>query len=112
MTATEVLKSRLTDGSGVYHHAGVDRHEQLRAIAESIERNLCEPFPIKATVVESGFKDTSVGSQLSGLCVACKSGYWLVYDSSADSFYCFWGVDVNNLGAHGVFGMPLYCWSA
>jgi hypothetical protein len=35
-----------------------------------------------------------------------------VYQPESDCFYCFWGTDLAALGAHGVFGSPLYCWSA
>lgn len=59
-----------------------------------------------------GFPRTAVGSSISGQCVAHNAGYWLVYQPEQDRFYCFWGTDRNNLGAHGVFGSPLYCWSA
>jgi hypothetical protein len=35
-----------------------------------------------------------------------------VYQRAQDRFYCFWGESPSNLGAHGVSGSPLYCWSA
>ena len=59
-----------------------------------------------------GFPGARVGSVISGQCVAHRAGYWLVYQSEHDCFYCFWGSDSSNLGAHGVFGQPLYCWPA
>jgi hypothetical protein len=35
-----------------------------------------------------------------------------VYQPSENRFLCFWGTSPESLGAHGVVGNPLYCWSA
>lgn len=39
-------------------------------------------------------------------------GKWLVYEAKRDEFMCFWGTSTSDLNAPGVFGAPLYCWSA
>lgn len=67
---------------------------------------------VQAEVVAPGFPFAAPGSTLSALCIAKKPGYWLAYQPSEDRFLCFWGDDEARLGAHGVFGNPLYCWSA
>jgi len=112
----ERLEERLRDGTHVYVNSGVDENKYFADIGASIRRNLCEPFAVSATVEQPGFPDDHqrpVGSKVSGVCVAHReSGYWLVYDETRDDFMCFWGTAVENLGAHGVFGPPLYCWSA
>jgi hypothetical protein len=106
------LQAALEDTSGVYINAGVDEHSYLSALASDILANLCKPFPLSATVMPPGFPDAPLGSTITGQCLAHKSGYWLVYQPEQDRFYCFWGTDQGSLGAHGVFGSPLYCWSA
>jgi len=109
------LEERLHDSTHVYVNSGVDENEYFADLAESIRKNLCEPFEVSATVMEPGFPDDHqrpVGSVVSGLCLAHSEGYWLVYDEMRDDFMCFWGTSPTNLGAHGIFGPPLYCWSA
>lgn len=107
------LEAALADASGVYINDGVDSQAYLSGLAADIRAHICTPFPLTATVMPPGFPDASVGSVISGQCVAHNaSGYWLVYEPEQDRFYCFWGTDSDNLGAHGVFGSPLYCWSA
>jgi len=106
------LESALSDTSDVYVNAGVDASAYYTRLADSIRRNLCEPFSVSAVVQEPGFPDAAIGSTISGQCLAHHAGYWLVYQPERDVFYCFWGQEPSNLGAHGVFGSPLYCWSA
>ena len=106
------LKAALSDTSGVYINAGVDAQSYLSGLASDILANLCTPFSLSATVMAPGFPDAAIGSTITGQCLAHKMGYWLVYQPEQDQFYCFWGTDPASLGAHGVFGSPLYCWSA
>ena len=106
------LENALTDASGVYIGAGVDPQSFLAGLASNIREHSCAPFPISATVMSPGVPGATIGSTISGECVAHNSGYWLVYQPEQDLFYCFWGTEQSNLGAHGVFGSPLYCWSA
>ena len=106
------LDLALSDTSDVYVNASVDTPSYYASLADSIREHLCEPFLVSATVQEPSFPDAAVGSQISGLCVAHHAGYWLVYQPDQDRFYCFWGQEPSKLGAHGVFGSPLYCWSA
>lgn len=106
------LKAALSDGSGVYVNDGVDKEAYFASLADDIQQHLCDPFDIQATVKPPGFPDALEGDVIAGVCVAHRAGYWLVYQPDQDRFYCFWGTDVKNLGAHGVFGSPLYCWSA
>lgn len=106
------LENALPDTVDVFIASGVDPETYLADLTNDIRRNVCEPFPVTATVVDPGFPDAATGSKISGLCVARKAGYWLVYQPSHDRFCCFWGESQSNLGAPGVFGSPLYCWSA
>lgn len=107
------LESALGDTSGVYVNAGVDVATHFQELANDIRAHICEPFAVTATVEPPGFPDAAVGATLSGLCVAhSETGYWLVYQPAQDRFYCFWGASAGQLGAHGVYGSPLYCWSA
>ena len=108
----EKLEAALSDTTGVYVNAGVDAPEYYESLANDIRKHLCDPFPVSAVVMPPGFVDTDLGSRISGLCLAHNAGYWLVYHLGQDRFYCFWGTDVGNLGARGVSGSPLYCWSA
>lgn len=109
----EKLEAALSDTSDVYVNEGVDEQSYFAELADSIRRHLCEPFPITAKVMPPGFTDAKVGETISGLCIAHRpSGYWLVYQPEKDRFYCFWGIDREHLGAHGVFGSPLACWSS
>jgi hypothetical protein len=77
-----------------------------------IVANLCEPREVEAIVVEPGMPFADVGAKIKGICIAHASGYWLVYQPAEERFLCFWGKDESNLGAHGVYGNPLYCWAA
>ncbi|MBB4133428.1 hypothetical protein [Xanthomonas sp. 3075] len=106
------LEAALSDTSEVYVNAGTDASAYYARLADNIRQNQCEPFTVTAVVKEPGFPDASVGSTIYGECVAHANGYWLVYQSEQDRFCCFWGLESSNLGAHGVFGSPLYCWSA
>ena len=106
------LEAALSDDSGVYVNPGIDAESYLAGLAADIRNSTCEPFSITATVMPPGFPDASPGSVISGQCVAHRAGYWLVYQPELDRFCCFWGESQSNLGAHGVFGSPLYCWSA
>lgn len=108
----EKLESALSDTTGVYVNEGVDKQAYVAELTESIRGHICEPFEVRAEVVAPGFPDASEGSVIEGLCVAHHAGYWLVYQPDQDRFYCFWGQDADHLSAHGVFGSPLYCWSA
>ena len=102
----------MPDPTGVYVHAGVEPEAYLAGIAADIRSHLHEPFLVSAVVMPPGFPGKAIGQHISGQCVAHREGYWLVYQQAEDTFYCFWGIDQSNLGAHGVFGGPLYCWSA
>jgi hypothetical protein len=108
----EKLEAALSDTTGVYVNAGVDAATYYAQLESDIRRNMHEPFPVNAVVMPPGFFDANIGDRISGQCVAhSASGYWLVYQPVHDTFYCFWGTDQSNLGAHGVSGGPLYCWS-
>ena len=106
------LESAFTDTSDVYVASGLDAPEYFAALEADIRSHVCTPFPLSATVMPPGFPDFQVGEIVSGHCVAHNAGYWLVYQTDRDAFYCFWGLDPADLGAPGVFGSPLYCWSA
>lgn len=106
------LEAYLHDTTDVYIVQGTDAEIYIAGLVSDIRTHMCEPFPVRATVMEQGFADAAPGSMVSGWCVAHHAGYWLVYSTEQDRFYCFWGHNPDNLGAHGVFGSPLSCWSA
>lgn len=112
MSPIEILEAALSDTSGVYVNAGVDEKAYFAGLAVDIRSHECKPFQVSAVVQSPGFPDASEGSVISGICVAHHAGYWLVYQPEQELFYCFWGTDPESLGAHGIFGNPLYCWSA
>jgi len=105
-------EAALSDTAGVYVNAGVDASEYYESLANDIRQHLCDPFPVSAVVTPPGFVNIDLGSRFSGLCLAHNAGYWLVYHTEQDQFYCFWGTNIGNLGARGVSGSPLRCWSA
>ena len=106
------LEAALSDTTGVLVPKGTDAATYLAGLAEGIRSHLCDPFPVSAVVTEPGFPDRPVGGTISGVCVAHSEGYWLVYEEGRDRFLCFWGTDASQLGAPGIYGSPLYCWSA
>jgi hypothetical protein len=108
----EKLEALLSDTSGIYVGEGVDEDLFFAELADDVRRHRCDPFKISAVVMPPGFPDEPIGSVISGVRVARRDGYWLVYQPEHDYFCCFWGSDLEHLGAHGVFGGPLYCWSA
>ena len=110
--AQRKLEAALADASGVYVTPGTEMEAYFEQLREDIRRHQCAPYEIHATVVPPGFPDIAEGETVSGYCVAKRGGYWLVYSSQRDTFFAFWGADEQNLGAHGVYGSPLYCWSA
>ena len=103
---------QLAQTSDVYIGPGTDPKSYLAALRADIELSRCDPFLVCATVMQPGFAEHEMGTRLSGTCLAHRAGYWLVYRAEDDRFYCFWGKDPSNLGAHGVSGSPLFCWSA
>ena len=107
-----ILEAHLGDTSGVYVNQGVNETDYYLGLAASIREHLCEPFQVSAKVMPPGFPDREVGDVVTGFCLARHAGYWLVFSPAQARFYCFWGTDAANLGAHGVYGSPLYCWSA
>jgi hypothetical protein len=110
--SSEALEARITDGTGVYVNAGVDPRLYSSELAEEIRRHECDPFELSAVVMAPGLPGFSEGDVITGFCVAKSDGRWLVYRPQEDEFYAFWGLHQDDLGAHGVFGNPLYCWSA
>ena len=108
----ERLETGLLDTSDVYVNQGVDPLAYFTALSDDIRRHKCAPFEVSAVVMPPGFPDIPVGTAITGWCVARREGYWLAYRPEDDCFYCFWGTGRDHLGAHGVFGSPMYCWSA
>ena len=104
------LEVDLTDTSGIIVPKGEDRAVYCERLRDSIRQHATTPDRISATVVEPGFRHRELGSQISGVLLAMTAGYWLVFEPEEREYYCFWGVDRSNLGAHGVCGNPLYCW--
>jgi hypothetical protein len=108
----EKLETAFSDTSGVYVNHGVDEKTYFADLVNDIRSHINEPFEISAKVTQPGFPDSEIGSTVSGICVAHNAGYWLVYQPEQDTFYCFWGNNTTQLQAPGIFGSPLYCWSA
>jgi hypothetical protein len=98
--------------SEAYVHRGVDERTYFEELRASVRGALCEPYRVRARVMQPAFPFAAEGEVLSGYCVAKRDGYWLVFDPNRETYYAFWGTGEDNLGAHGVFGDPLYCWSA
>ncbi len=101
-------KALAAEGADLY----VPSNSDATSVEASIRTHLCEPVWLTATVEEPGFPFAAVGEVLAGYCIAQTQGYWLVYQPEEQRFLCFWGTAPENLGAHGVFGNPLYCWAA
>ena len=116
MTDSELkadLIAALNGPTIAYVSKDVDEMKHLDRLRADIRQAMCEPFWLTATVQEPGFPFATVGETISGYCLAKRdSGYWLVFDPSRATYYAFWGQQEDNLGAHGVYGDPVYCWSA
>jgi len=112
VSALEKLLGSLDDTTNVYVPPDVDEATYFSELAQDIRNHTCEPFEVSATVMPPGFPDIPLGRTISGECVAQHDGYWLIYSPEKDTFFCFWGEDEKHLGARGIFGSPLYCWSA
>ena len=111
--AVRALEERLDEPDpDVYLHARHDPRAIFAALAQSIRESRCEPHEVSAEVTEPGFPDIEVGTVITGICVAHAAGYWLVYEPSRRTFLAFWGSSEALLGAPGIEGGPLYCWSA
>ena len=106
------LEEAIPASDDVYVNANVDEPSYLASLAADLRSHTCEPFLVTARVMEPGFPWLAVGERISGYCIARNKGYWLVYQPAEERFLCFWGTSTEHLGAHGVFGSPLYCWSA
>ena len=90
----------------------VPPNSDVKSVEASIRAHLCEPMWLTATVEAPGFPFACVGEMLAGYCIAQAQGYWPIYQPNEQRFLCFWGTSSASLGAHGVVGNPLYCWSA
>ena len=108
----QILEDALGDTTGVYVVAGEDVEAYYAHLRASIKASFINPLCVLATIMEPGFPNRATGSVISGICLAHNAGYWLVYEPEERQFYCFWGSSPESLGAHGVYGSPLYCWSA
>jgi len=107
-----ILEENFSHTDDVFIGKGRHEREYIENAIESIRAAKCFPFISRAKVVESGFPEKVIGDTIEGYCVAHKEGYWLVYEPREKTFYCFWGTSKENLGAHGVYGNALYCWTA
>lgn len=92
--------------------SSVPPNTDARMVEASLRAHICDPFEVRATVMAPAFPFAEIGATLSGFCIARREGHWLVYQPDERRFLCFWGQTSSNLGAHGVYGNPLYCWSA
>ncbi len=108
----QILDRHLRISDDVYVGSEEDPDEYLKDLTREIASNRRAPFPLKAVVMAPGLPGFELGSTISGLCLAELAGKWLVYRPENDQFYAFWGTNIEALGAHGIFGSPLYCWSA
>jgi hypothetical protein len=110
--AIKKLEVGLNDTSGLYVPPDTDRELFFSELRDEILSHTCDPFMVSATVVPPAFPDIKAGERIEGCCVAHYKGYWLIYNMEQDTFYCFWGTDVEHLSAPGISGSPLYCWSS
>lgn len=104
------LEMALSDTSGIIVPKGEDETVYFERLRLSIREHATAADWVSAIVVEPGFRHREIGSTISGHLLAKSEGYWLIYESDEDEYYCFWGSDPKSLGAHGVCGNPLYCW--
>lgn len=109
------LEQAMTDDPPVIVPRGRDAQAYFEELRLSIRECATEAIRVTAVVVEPGFKNKALGSTITAHLLASSGqagqvGYWLVYEENEDEYYCFWGPDVDNLGAHGVAGNPIYCW--
>lgn len=108
----ERLERDLRAATDVHVPPGVDEHAYLAELAADIRSCRCKPHAVSALVMGPGLPGKNIGDVVTGVCVARQAGYWLIYDAENDAFLAFWGESADRLGAHGVFGSALYCWSA
>lgn len=101
---------RETDDVFVSRHQ--NREEYLVGLETGLRDSLCHPFELSAKVTEPGLEGLKEGSLVSGMCIAASNGYWLVYSPDRDTFLIFWGMQKDMLGAPGIEGSPLACWSS
>jgi hypothetical protein len=106
------LEADLADTSGIIVPRGEVEAVYFEKLRASVRAHATAPDLVSATVVEPGFKHRPLGSTVRGYLLAKTEGYWLVFEPDEGEYYCFWGTDPANLGAFGVCGNPLYCWSA
>ena len=104
------LEVDLSDTSRIIVPKGEDEAIYFEKLRASIRQHATAPDWITATVVKPGFRHRELGLKISGFLLAMIEGYWLIFQPDAREYYCFWGVDRNNLGAYGVSGNPLYSW--
>ena len=110
--ARSALEASLAKTDDVYINSDMDAPSYLAGLAEDIRAHLCQPFMVTARVTDPGFPWLGIGESISGICIAHNSGNWLFYQPPENRFLCFWGPNKDQLGAPGIFGSPLYCWSA
>jgi hypothetical protein len=108
----ERLEAALAETTDVYVSAGVEPEAYFERLRNDILKHQCVPYAVSAQVMAPGFPGLNIGETLRGFCLAKNRGYWLVYSPERDTFFCFWGSSEQNLGAHGVSGSPLHCWSS
>jgi len=106
------LDAQMSDVADVYVGAGWDAESYIAGLEQALREAVCSPFVVTAKVDEPGFPDANIGDTITGHCVAHSEGYWLIYQPEKDRFLCFWGTDADNLGAPGISGSPLGCWSS
>lgn len=110
--AIQRLEELIGSSQDVFVSKHESRDEYLQRLEEGLRDSLCEPFELSAQVTQLGIEGLVVGDRITGICVAEANGYWLVYSHKHDNFVIFWGTRKENLGAPGIEGSPLACWSA
>ena len=112
LSLLQKLNHDLEDGSEVYIHSSENEAERLAEIRQHLLGSICEPFEMTAEVMAPGFPDLAIGSRIKAICLAHSGGYWLGWDEVGKRYVCFWGDHPSSLGAPGVFGSAMYCWTA
>ena len=107
-----ILRQALSQSADVVTAHVPDADSYIANARASLLAAECEPFEVSAVVMPPAFPDHPEGDTVDGYCLARRAGYWLVYSPGERRFYCFWGSEATNLGAHGVYGSPLACWLA
>lgn len=100
----------MSDTSGILVPAGRAPGEYFDSIRDGIRFAACPPLRVTVPVVGEDFPEHLRGTTITAWVLAGADGYWLAWRPESDEFYCFWGTEPAQLGAHRVAAPPLAAW--